>query len=373
MIRLTRYEIPMSRSLLLLTALAVVGVAGCSRVVPKLDEVLPDKRTEYRKSQPMPDLEVPPDLTTDAIRDRMTIPEGGEAATFSTYQERVTEQRKQKEIATAGDAALKKLENEQLVIVGESQGLVWPKVREYFKGEGWKLEIDDGELGVLETGWNENSEELVRDKFKVIAEPGDDPGTTALYISHVGEQLVPQGEDVVWKPRDSQPEFAAGIANSLRAALGVTGQQAVAPAAPAPGAAPAPAGEMIAPSGNDKVELVNAGEGKLYIAVRQDFAGTWRSTAQALGRLGAQVQQADQSRGVYEVQMAGLPAESGKKGMWSKLAFWKDGDDGKYRLSLTGVGNQTEIAILDDGGQWDTSAGAGQLIMRLHEELGKLL
>src|SRR3990172_7039649 len=51
-------------------------LAGCS-YIPKLDEVLPDKRTEYKKSESLPGLEVPPDLTTARGEGAMGIP--GEA------------------------------------------------------------------------------------------------------------------------------------------------------------------------------------------------------------------------------------------------------------------------------------------------------
>ena len=68
--------------------LAVVLQQGCSRIIPKLDEVVPDNRKAYQKAETLPDLEVPPDLSTDAIRDRMAIPDGGDSARYSTYQER---------------------------------------------------------------------------------------------------------------------------------------------------------------------------------------------------------------------------------------------------------------------------------------------
>jgi uncharacterized lipoprotein len=64
-------------------------LSGCS-YLPELDEVLPDKRTEYEKSESLPDLEIPPDLSSDSITDTMAVPDVDKtgAATFSTYQER---------------------------------------------------------------------------------------------------------------------------------------------------------------------------------------------------------------------------------------------------------------------------------------------
>ncbi|MCC7412522.1 MAG: outer membrane protein assembly factor BamC [Gammaproteobacteria bacterium] len=369
----------MLRSLLVvLVAAALFGLAACSRIVPKLDEVIPDKRTEYKKSKSMPDLEVPPDLTTEAIKDRMGIPEGGAAATYSTYQERITERRKEKEIEQTGQAALQKLENEQLLIVAGAPGLTFPKLREFFNERKFKLALDDADLGYLETAWRENSEELIRDKYKVHVEPGEESATTVLYISHIGEQLVPKGEDLVWQPRATDPKLAAAIATDLR---GYLGGSAVSPATvAAAGAARTPTPMPQARRGggdadDERVQLVNAGEGKLYLAVQQDFAAAWRSTADALDQVGVVVDQEDRNRGVFFVHFSEPPpGGENKKGMWSRLAFWKKGgSDGQYRVTLTGVGAKTEVVVLDAEGRWDTSEAAGQLLVRLHERLNQLL
>lgn len=366
-----------TRVVVLVAALGVV--AACSRVVPKLDEVVTDRRTEYKRAETLPDLEVPPDLTTDAIRDRMAIPEGGEVATYSTYQERVAAQRKARELEQAGQAALQKLENEQLLIVEGSPQLVWPRLREYFRARGYGLDLDDAELGVLETEWKENSEELTRDKYKVFAEAGEDPTTTVLYISHVGEQLLPQGEDLVWRPRPSEPQLAATLTGDLRDFLGgeapggrVRAGAAERVAQRGGGVAPARVvGEEG--SGGKLAELINAGEGKLYLALQRDFATAWRATGEALGSAGVTVEQADRERGVYYVRVGDLPAPR-KKGMWSRLAFWKDDEQRhQYRLSLTGVGDKTEVVVLDEEGRWDTSETAGQILMRLHDQLNRTL
>lgn len=53
-------------SLTLILLLALAGHAGCG--------MFPDNSREYQEAEAMPDLEIPPDLTKDAISDRMAIP-----------------------------------------------------------------------------------------------------------------------------------------------------------------------------------------------------------------------------------------------------------------------------------------------------------
>ena len=48
------------KNLILLYCL--IFIYGCESL-PSFDEVLPDKRTTYRKSKDLPELEIPPDLT----------------------------------------------------------------------------------------------------------------------------------------------------------------------------------------------------------------------------------------------------------------------------------------------------------------------
>lgn len=368
----------MPRSALVLLLISI-GLSACSKYIPKLDKVLPDKRTEYRKAETMPDLEVPPDLSTDSIQDRMAIPGGGEGATYSTYQERVAKRSRERETAALGDAAVKKLENETVLIVSAAPSLVWPQLREFWKSQGLGLDLDDAELGVMETDWRENSEELTRDRFKVFAETGDDPGETVLYVSHSGEELIPQGESLVWRPRPRDAAAEGAMVNSLRAYLSGTASVASRTSAAGSGSASsrmsAAAGEGGA--GDQYVELISAGGGKLYLSMDREFSEAWRVTAQALDVVGAKVEKADKSRGVYQLIYIdpNAPEEpKPKKGMLSRLAFWKkDAVPGQYRLNVTGLGEKTELVLLDADGEWATTEAASRLLVRLHEELNRIL
>ena len=63
---------------------------GCSWF-PTFDDVMPDRNKEYQKSASLPDLEIPPDLSSDAISDTLSVPEvdAKGTASYSTYQERI--------------------------------------------------------------------------------------------------------------------------------------------------------------------------------------------------------------------------------------------------------------------------------------------
>ncbi|MCC6706187.1 MAG: outer membrane protein assembly factor BamC [Gammaproteobacteria bacterium] len=373
------------------TALACVlmaaALSGCSKLVPKLDEVLPDNRKDYQKAQTLPDLEVPPDLSSDAIKDRMAIPEGGKTAKYSTYQERRAEKQKVAEVEKSNTAAVRVLENEHVLSIAGAPVQVWPKLRDFWATQGYKLELDDVDLGVIETGWSEDKAKLSRDKFKLFAEAGGEAGTTVLYLSHEGQELTPKGESLEWqrKPRDVEAERQ--MVDALQAYLAgqgtaVVAQSASGGAAAAPEAAPVAAaassaasaeagGEAAAAapaalSGEHHADIVTVGGGKTYLSLAEEFPTAWKSTGAALEQAGVQIKDSDKGRGVYIVKVTGAGGES--SGL-SKLKFWSRDGGKELQVSLTGVGPKTEVVVLDRDGRWETGEAAAALLQKLHTAL----
>ncbi len=384
----------------LISVLIGVATSGCSKFIPKLDEVIPDNRKNYEKSQSLPDLEVPPDLSTEAIRDRMAIPEGGQAARYSTYQERRATRQKTEQLEQSQNSAIRVLEDEHVLAVDGAAVQIWPKLKEFWAGKGYTLELDDVELGVVETAWTEDDAKLSRDKFKVFAEAGEKSGTTVLYVSHEGQELVPQGEDLVWqrKPRDAEREGA--IVNELQAfltgsgtAVAGTGQvddssgadrtaaddagdgtrEAAASDQPSTDEAAAKSATATvgdaAPvtTGPQHAELVSVGGGKVYLSVAEDFPSAWKTTGRALEKAGVAVRDSDKGRGVYVIEMSG--GEKADSGMFDKLKLWGGDKNIELQVSLTGVGEKTEVVVLDRDGRWETGDIAGQLLGKLQDAL----
>lgn len=377
---------------LMLALLATALLTGCSKLVPKLDEVLPDNRVEYRKSKTLPDLEVPPELTTDAIRDRMAIPEGGDTATYSTYQERVAERKKQQELERSANEAVRVLDNEHLLAVAGAIPQIWPQLVELMQGRlGYSLELNDEELGIIETVWIENEEALRREKFKIFAEPGEEAGTTVLYISNRAEELTQQSGEMVWVATTRDVEREKILVARVREALGMGDGGAAAPAsqpaevpvarayplegeaATAAAETAAAAGEdaMAEPSPGDRAKLVSAGAGKVYLSVQESFSAAWRSTGSALERAGYEVDQSDKDRGIYYIRVPAREGEAAKRGMMEKLKFWDKDESHELQINLTGVGEKTELVVLDKEGRWETGNVAERVLQRLAREINR--
>jgi outer membrane protein assembly factor BamC len=349
----------MKRIALIMVTAAIL--AGC-KYMPKLDEVLPDKRTEYKRSTSLPDLEVPPDLSTEGISDKMGVPDE-DGATFSTYEERVSARKKAREEEGLAENAVEALSGEKVLVVAGSSAEVWDKLHAFWSEKGYELDLDDAEYGVQETKWREDKDNLVRDKYKVFAEPGEKSGTTTLYVSHEGEELRPEGEGLEWKKRSGSGARDQIVAE-LQTALG-------AEAAGSRSASSAGGSESYDESGDSPrgmAEMVNSGDGKFLLSYPGSFAEAWTRTGEALSAAELEVTASDKEKGTYTINMA--PADGEKKGVLSRLAFWRSGKK-EMQISLTGVGEKTEIVVLDDDGEWDDSEQATQVLSEIRNQLNR--
>jgi outer membrane protein assembly factor BamC len=203
----------MSRYLIVGVLLSGFMLGGCG-----MDKVLPDKQQEYKKSRSLPDLEVPPDLSSESINDTMAVPEvdAKGTATFSTYQQRIAVRGKTGAGDPGGAAGGSRVSSEKVLIVNSSLAELWPRLRSFWTERGYVVRSDDQEHGVLETDWYENRVDLTRDMFKVTITPGKQEGTLALHLAHSGEEMKPQGERLIWQKRARDGALEERIATSLK-------------------------------------------------------------------------------------------------------------------------------------------------------------
>lgn len=349
----------MKRSILK-TTLGITGLwflTSCA-YMPDVGKLLPDKKTEYKKSESMPDLEIPPDLTADAINDSMSIPDEA-PATLSRYRNpRVT---------GSSQATLQATDTDELLLsLSRPLYEVWPEMLEFFETNNYPVELEDEELGVLETGWSQTDEQaglLYRYKYKIFAEQGDDPGATALIISQ--SRQTRHDENADWLDQDKDPKQERQLVAEL--------SRFIDPAAPGGEAAPAvaaagPAGDTRATGSNRGLRVVDAGEGKMYLNIPEAFEQAWKNTGVALRNSGFQVTGGDAAKGFYLVTADTMQREE-KKGFFSRLAFWKGRKDGPaaYQISLTGAGNKTELIVVNEDDEWEATDEAARILALIRD------
>lgn len=311
---------------------------------------------------------MPPDLTSEALNDPLVIPDEEDANTLSEFQRR----KQMRQGGQMSDAEMAMLDNadEKWLSVQGTTFTIWPQLREFWLAKGFEIDLDDAELGVLETQFKEVSiDDLVvyREKFKIFSEEGGIPGNLILFLSSERqEHIILSDGNAEWIGQESSEEEVKELISELNvhfygeytaASSSSSGsEQTFNPQAPVA-----------------RAEILNAGEGKEYLTIPDEFSRAWRNMENAISQSGMYIEEKDVEKGIYFVIYYPAPDEE-KKSLMDKLKFWGDDDeDGKvFHISLTGVGDKTEVVVLDEEDQWIGSPDTNRILSMLQSQYNRL-
>ena len=379
----------------LLTLLAT-GLAACSSV--NVDEVLPDKAVEYkREKEAVRNLELPPDLTSDRINDRMSVPDtfGGASTSYSEY---LTDRRLRGVDASArrtaaGGSVLPEMReikverdgDERWLLVNAAVEDVWPRILDFWQENGILLLEQDPTVGIMRTSWLENRANIsrdfltntirkafdgfyetgLRDQYRVRLERTAND-QTEIFLTHFGmeEEVVSTNEGeverTVWTTRERDPELEYEMLRRLMVYLGAADERARA--------------QLAAGGGRkqDRSQLLNTSDGTQLI-IDESFDRSWRLIGLSLDRVGFAVEDRDRSAGVYYVRYNDPSKQDADKGWLSSLAFWADDEVDKVnryqiRVTTNPVG-QTVAVVANEQGVVESSPTSKRILTLLHEQI----
>jgi outer membrane protein assembly factor BamC len=364
-------------------SLLVVALAGCS--------VLPDSRKiEYKSAGKVPTLEVPPDLSQVARDDRFLVPDvvGKGSATFSAYSaDRTPAAQAQNSVVLpkVDKVRVERSGNQRWLVVAVPADNLWDTVKDFWQETGFIINVERPDAGVMETDWAENRAKIgddiirntlgklldslystgERDKFRTRFEPGVEPGTTDVFISHRGMEEVYTNsakDDTRWQPRPPDQELEAEMLRRLMVRLGSEEKRAEV--------------AVAAAKAEPRAKLAKSVDGSGTLEVLERFDRAWRRVGLALDRVGFTVEDRDRSRGLYFVRYVDPDVDNRKKndGWVSKLSFWKSSEPPasskvQYRIHVSDAGAQTVVQVLSSEGGTDKSETAKKILSLLLEQL----
>jgi outer membrane protein assembly factor BamC len=308
-------------------------------------------------------LEVPPDLTQLARDGRFQAP-GGSVSAAATGSAVVAK-------PAAPSVAVSQVAGMRIERAGETRWLVvptppeqlWPKLRQFWLDAGFSLEIDNAQIGVIETGWSENRAKLPqdfvrrtigrvfeglydtgeRDRFRMRVERTG--SGSEVFIVHRGLVEVATDrtlqDEFRWKARPTDTQLEAEFLTRLMVHLGRDEQQARAEAAASGAAAPATGARARLMTGQPTAALeLDAG-----------FDLAWRRVGLALDRSGFTVEDRDRSAGVYYVRYADQGASEDRGFLQRLFGGESSAKAERYRIALTGDRERSVVAVQNaDGG-----------------------
>lgn len=371
---------------LLLPLVLITLLAGCGA-----GKFFESKKVDYKSAGTVPPLELPPDLTSPGQDEATAIPGGSE--TFSRYIRNRSGLAGAKSdpviLPNVGKMKIERDGNQRwLVVPGKAQTL-WPLVKTFWQENGFIINVEAPEAGVMETDWAEDRAKIPqdflreaigsvfddvystaeRDKFRTRMESGSDPDTTEIYISHRGmyETYTTEGKDQTrWQPRPSDPELEAEMLRKLMVKLGA--EETVAKAAVA-----------VEPK-LERAKIAKTTDGSNALEILEPFDRAWRRVGLALDRASFTVEDRDRSQGLYFVRYIdpGIDVKSkpDEESWTSKLAFWRSKEDktkvdnqSRYRVQIKTNGGSSLVQILTAEGGADNSDSAKKILSILLDQL----
>lgn len=171
----------------------------------------------------------------------------------------------------------------------------------------------------------------------------------------------------MWTARPSDPELEAEFLSRLMVQLSDINQKEKAKAR-----ALAEQKTVVLPS---KATLVK-GNDRSKVVVDETFDRTWRRVGLALDRVGFTVEDRDRSKGLYFVRYVDQDSDAKntpekEKGFFSKLFTFSEKEKvaQRYQISVTETDGKSEIGVLDDKGQPETTSTGKKIVNLLYEQL----
>ena len=364
-------------------AAGVLLLGACS----SLTEFVEGK-VEYKSTNTLPPLEIPPDLTSPARDNRYVVPESGKAtATFSGYQA------ERREVRPGSTAVLPEFERmrveragtQRWLVVDEPPEKLWPLLKDFWQENGFLLKLEVPEAGVMETDWAESRARIAqggvrgllssaldqlystseRDKYRTRIDRAADGKASEVYISHRGMVEVyttmrdPSSSapgDTRWQPRAPDPELEAEFLRRLLVRLGAQEEKAR---------------ELVASGVSEQRAQIKKGlQGVELLEVYEPFDRVWRRVGLALDRVGFTVEDRDRQKGVYFVRYADPESEMSKRGFLARLFdYGTKVKAEQYRVQVSQEGTASQINVLNKDGTADSSKTAQRILSLLHEQL----
>ncbi len=366
-------------------ALSLILILAAATTVGACQTLEEKRRIDYGQTRTLPPLEVPPDL---ASLPQTVMPPPG---TATTYSEIVNVNKNAVPAGAAG--VLPQFPGLRLARDGQLRYLVvqapperlWPRVRDFVLSAGLLIDRENPATGVIETDWAENRANVgrylqrkffewfgslysagTRDKYRIWLERGAEPGTTEIYIAHLGlEEVVAGGGgsdpiQTFWQRRNSEPALEAEMLRRLMVHLGATEAQAKTEVARVE--------QRVAPA---RAHLTRR-DGQVFLSLEDGLERAWRRVGLSLDRIGFTVEDRDRSRGVYYVRYIDPEQDDQKPGFFSRLFSSDDqkkAEHWQYQIQLKGDGVGTAVQVLGKDGAPETSKTGERILSLLYEQL----
>jgi len=389
---------PFARPAQCCTALAVaLALGGCSTLggwFGRSGETAGAPVNYSSKAVKTPPLEVPPDLTQLAREGRFAVQSGQPISATTFAQGGLAAAPAASSVPAVaptqvGSVRLEREGDARRLVTTLTPEVVYERVVAFWKENGFNLEVERPEAGVVETGWAENRAKLPqdlvrsvlgrfadglfstgeRDRFRTRIERLSSGRGTELTLTHRGLVEAPLNnnkDQIAWQARPSDAALEAEMLYRLMARLGAP-EAAVTQARAADRNAPVATARANQPA---RARILADGR----VQIDEGFDRAWRTVGAGLDRGGFTVEDRDRAGGIYFVRYVDRNPD-GQGGWINRIVNVFRSDDSKtrlarYRIVVKGESpSQSSLAVLNANGQPEDSDTAKAIRETLLKEL----
>lgn len=321
--------------------LAAVGLSACSTT--------PDDKGVYGNTKTLEPLQVPPDLSQPEN-------DNGDAdvvTSYLGYQKSLSSSEKDKMLH--GYEGMRFVRDGSLfwLEIKDTPSNVWQSLRNFFTRLGFKIISEQPDLGLMQTNWQQNRENIstnwflkmvgklytpeLMDSYRAHLEYDSANQVTRVFISQQGVQQVTWHSGNVpdsgyqWVARPSDPDLEVEMLMRFMEFRGMGGKQAK---------------QVVADTKPVLKATLSQDKNGYVLTYNDSFARVWLLAGIAMDRIGITVEDRNRSAGVYYIQLPDSFDLASKPGFFSS---GKKPSSSKYLLTLDDKGENTTIIVKPRG------------------------
>jgi outer membrane protein assembly factor BamC len=294
---------------------ALILLPGCSWLLGD-EGFFPDRSDDYARARVEDPLRMPQGVDDSKMSDIYVIPPISEDV---AVQGSADAPRPSPLVAGSSDemVRIQKLGSDEWVLVSVAPGQLWPQVRGFLSATQQPVARIEARAGVIETGWLDDADGGMRERYQFRIEQGVQRETAELHVL----QMFEAGDVNSWPPAsaDKQREadmlraVAQYVADSVDTApVSMMAQQAI--------------------SAAGKVSLEEDESGSPYIRLELPFNRAWASVEKALAASSFDVSDRDRGIGTFFIRYEEQEEEGG--GWFSD--WWVSDDESEEDAADTG-------------------------------------
>ncbi len=364
-----------------LTLAGLVALSGCSTMSQLTGQ---SESIEYKSTVTGDPLVVPPDLTQASDNTHYKAPAG--TARLSDY---AASQRAQGSVSPA-DRVLPQAPGIQVMrdgtlrwlVVSEPAQTLYPKLIEFWGEQGFTIQSQNPQTGLIETDWAENRAKIPegwlrsalgsildqvfdsgeRDRFSTRIERVNDKTEVYVTHQHMVETPTTDGAAFKWVFGKEDPGLNAAMLARMMVYLGTDQKKAATDIKNA-----------TRDTGPGTTAQLAAGQASLV--VNEAFDRAWRRVGVAIDSARFTVEDRNRNQGDYYIRY--LDTDTGQK-IEQQTIFGRmfgsrnSAEPLKLRIHVAQQGNGSEVSVLDQNGKQLTDATARRILTVLDKNLKEI-